>query len=274
MADQATEKISVAAPPERCFTVAADLERYPEWAADIKEVEVKERDDLGRPLLVTFRAAAFGRSTSYTLAYDYAEAPHILAWKLTQGDITTKLDGSYIFDPGEGWGHRRDLPPRGRAARAHPRLHQDAGHEPHHGHRHARAEGAGRVGLVTPDGGPAAADVTYGIDIGGTKVLGVALGRSDDIVAEARVATPKGTRNIVGSHVAAAVAEVVADLDRRPRRQAPTPMACPSVCPSVAAPGMVDRQGRLCFAPNLPQAQGVDWNELIGRAVAGPDPPD
>ncbi len=45
---------------------------------------------------------------------------------------------------------------------------------------------------MTPDGGPPAAAVTYGIDIGGTKVLGVALGPSDDIVAEARVATPTG----------------------------------------------------------------------------------
>ena len=148
MADQATEHMSVAAPPERCFAVAADLERYPEWAADIKEVEVKERDDQGRPLLVTFRAAAFGRSTSYTLAYDYSDAPHTLAWKLTQGDITTKLDGSYVFDPGEAE-HRRHVPPRGRAAGAHPGLHQDAGHQPHHGDGHARAEGAGRVDLVT-----------------------------------------------------------------------------------------------------------------------------
>jgi len=104
VADQATEQISVAAPPERCFEVAADIERYPEWAADIKEVEIKERDDQGRPLLVTFRAAAFGRSTSYTLVYDYGDAPHVLAWKLTQGDITTKLDGSYTFDPGEAGG--------------------------------------------------------------------------------------------------------------------------------------------------------------------------
>ena len=104
MADQATQNISVTAPPERCFEVAADLEAYPEWAADIKEVEVKERDDLGRPVLVTFRVAAFGRSTSMTLAYDYSEAPHALAWKLTQGDITTKWDGSYVFDPGEGGG--------------------------------------------------------------------------------------------------------------------------------------------------------------------------
>ena len=102
MADTATEHMSVAAPPQRCYDVAADLERYPEWAADIKEIEIKERDEQGRPLLVTFRAAAFGRSTSYTLAYDYSEAPHVLSWKLTQGDITTKLDGSYVFDPGEG----------------------------------------------------------------------------------------------------------------------------------------------------------------------------
>ena len=73
-----------------------------EWANDVKEVEIKERDAEGRPQLVTFRAAAFGRSTTYTLAYDYSEAPHTLAWKLTQGDITTKLDGSYVFDAGEG----------------------------------------------------------------------------------------------------------------------------------------------------------------------------
>ena len=96
--------MTVSASPERCFDVVADIEHYDEWAADIKEIVVEERDADGRPLVVTWRAAAFGRSTSYTLAYDYAEAPHVLAWKLTQGDITTKLDGSYIFDPADGGG--------------------------------------------------------------------------------------------------------------------------------------------------------------------------
>ena len=104
MAEQATEHMSVSAPPERCFAVVADIERYPAWAADIKEVTVHERDADGRPLLVTFRAAAFGRSTSYTLSYDYADAPRILAWRLTRGDITTKLDGSYVFDAVDGGG--------------------------------------------------------------------------------------------------------------------------------------------------------------------------
>ncbi len=98
MADQATERMVVAATPERCFAVSSDIDAYPEWAADIKEVTVHERDDEGRPLLVTFRAAAFGRSTSYTLSYDYAEAPGVLAWVQTQGDITSKLDGRYVFD--------------------------------------------------------------------------------------------------------------------------------------------------------------------------------
>ena len=127
MADQATEQMSVSASPERCFAVVADIERYPEWAADIKEVVVEERDDQGRPVLVTFRAAAFGRSTSYTLRYDFSEAPHILSWKLTKGDITSKLDGSYVFDPDEGSGTHVTLPPGGRTARADSGLHQECG---------------------------------------------------------------------------------------------------------------------------------------------------
>ncbi len=104
MAEQATEHMSVSASPERCFAVVADIERYPEWAADIKEVTVKERDASGRPASVGFRAAAFGRSTSYTLSYDYSQAPQVLAWRLTHGDITTKLDGSYVFEGAEGGG--------------------------------------------------------------------------------------------------------------------------------------------------------------------------
>ena len=103
MADHATEQMVVAATPERCFEVCSDIDAYPEWAADIKEVSVHDRDDQGRPTLVTFRAAAFGRSTSYTLAYDYSEAPRVLSWVETAGDITSKLDGSYEFEEmGEG----------------------------------------------------------------------------------------------------------------------------------------------------------------------------
>jgi len=97
VAEQATERMTVSATPERCFEVSADIGAYPQWAADIKDVIIEERDDQDRPTLVTFRAAAFGRSTNYTLAYDYSRAPGVLSWVQTQGDITSKLDGEYVF---------------------------------------------------------------------------------------------------------------------------------------------------------------------------------
>src|SRR5208283_6105505 len=97
VADPTIERMVVDGSPTRCFEVVADIERYPDWVADLKEVHVHERDQQGRPTLVTFRAAAFGRSTSYTLAYDYSEAPEVLAWVQTRGDITSKLDGRYVF---------------------------------------------------------------------------------------------------------------------------------------------------------------------------------
>jgi ribosome-associated toxin RatA of RatAB toxin-antitoxin module len=99
--DQTTVRMLMRAPPERCFAAVADVERYPEWAADIKSVEVLERDSLGRPAVVSFRAAAFGRSTRYRLAYDYSRAPTELSWRQVQGDITSRLDGAYRFEATE-----------------------------------------------------------------------------------------------------------------------------------------------------------------------------
>ena len=101
MEEQVTERMVIRASPAYCFQVLTDFERYPEWAADIKAVTVDERDGEGRPLEVTFRAAAFGRSTSYTLRYDYSQAPERLSWRQVRGDVTRRLDGSYEIDAGD-----------------------------------------------------------------------------------------------------------------------------------------------------------------------------
>ena len=98
MAEQASERAVMHAPPDKCYEVVADFERYPEWAADIKAVTIEERDDEGRPHQVAFRAAAFGRSTNYTLRFDYDNAPKELSWVQTRGDLTSRLDGTYVFD--------------------------------------------------------------------------------------------------------------------------------------------------------------------------------
>ena len=97
MAETATEYIAIDAPPERVWDVAADVEHYPDWAKDIKDVVVRSRDDQERPLEVEFRASALGRSTHYTLAYDYDEAPNVLSWRMVKGDIQRTIEGAYHF---------------------------------------------------------------------------------------------------------------------------------------------------------------------------------
>jgi hypothetical protein len=39
-----------------------------------------------------------GQSIRYTLQYDYRDAPRTLAWIQTDGDVTRKLDGTYVFE--------------------------------------------------------------------------------------------------------------------------------------------------------------------------------
>lgn len=97
VAEHTTQRLTIRAAPQACFDAVIDFERYPEWAADIKAVSVGGRDAEGRATQITFRAAAFGRSTTYTLAYDYSEVPSRLSWVQTSGDITSRLDGAYDF---------------------------------------------------------------------------------------------------------------------------------------------------------------------------------
>ncbi len=99
MADQATEHVTIDAPPLRCWETALEFERYPEWAKDLKRAVVLSRDGDDRPEEVEFTAAAMGRSTKYILRYDYSGAPRRLSWSLVEGDIMKSLDGSYLFAP-------------------------------------------------------------------------------------------------------------------------------------------------------------------------------
>ena len=98
MADQASERIRIEAPADRCFDVAVDFESYPEWAKDVKSATVLEFDDEGRGTRVEFRAAALGRSVRYVLGYDYSEAPSSFSWHFVEGDMLRRLDGTYRFE--------------------------------------------------------------------------------------------------------------------------------------------------------------------------------
>ncbi|HMD44835.1 MAG TPA: ROK family protein [Acidimicrobiales bacterium] len=117
---------------------------------------------------------------------------------------------------------------------------------------------------VAADGAPA-----FGVDIGGTKVLGVAVDATDAIVSEVRVATPHvsllGPSDPGSGDMVAAVAEVVARL----RRSVGWTGGSASPAVGVGVPGMCDRDGVLRFAPNLPSANGTPVRELLERALPG-----
>ena len=102
MADEARESIHIQASPEQCYAVAIDFDRYPEWATDVKYVEVLERDELGRGTKVKYRISALGQTMGYILAYDYADAPGGFSWALAKADILRVLDGCYSFVAQDG----------------------------------------------------------------------------------------------------------------------------------------------------------------------------
>lgn len=114
--------------------------------------------------------------------------------------------------------------------------------------------------------------LAHGVDIGGTKVLGVAVDADGRVVAEARVPTPHDAtdpdeplRGMVGAEVADAVAEVVHQL--RPAAGRPEERPPPL---GVGVPGMVDRRGGILrFSPNLPGAVGADMAHLLGERLPG-----
>ncbi len=99
MSDHAKQRTVISATPQECFDVITDFERYPDWASDIKMASIVVYDNDGRGGDVQFRAAAMGRSTTYTLRYYYGSNPLRVAWRQIEGDITRKIEGEYEFIP-------------------------------------------------------------------------------------------------------------------------------------------------------------------------------
>ena len=97
MSERVKDSIDVSATAQQIFEVATDLDSYPEWNENIKEVEVRARDDEGRPLEVWMKVDAKLKVVQYTLGYDYEDAPDSFSWHLLEGDIK-EMEGRYAFD--------------------------------------------------------------------------------------------------------------------------------------------------------------------------------
>lgn len=95
MAEMAREETLVRAPAPTVMQVIIDFERYPEWAQNVKEVEIREADVEGRPIHVWYRVDAWVMDITYVLAYEYEE--NRLTWHLVEGDQIEALNGEYLL---------------------------------------------------------------------------------------------------------------------------------------------------------------------------------
>src|SRR4051794_15725570 len=97
---------------------------------------------------------------------------------------------------------------------------------------------------------------TIGVDVGGTKVLGVVVDDAGSVVASSRVPTPSG-----GDAVVEAMLGVIGEL-RRGHDDV--------IGVAAGVPGLVDRDGMLRFAPNLPGVVELPVGRLLHDATGLP----
>ena len=97
---------------------------------------------------------------------------------------------------------------------------------------------------------------TLGLDVGGTKVLGIVLDDAGAIVAQHKEATRRGAEDLVEHLIAVA---------RSLCEQHPSVTAL-----GVGVPGLVDRHGTLRFAPNLPGVVELPVGPRLSEALGLP----
>jgi glucokinase len=104
-------------------------------------------------------------------------------------------------------------------------------------------------------------DVAIGVDVGGTKALALTVARDGRVIGELQAATPHDDSDYAGAATAATLTELVRELSAR---QGLNPCTVPV---GIGLPGLMRRDGRLAFAPNLQSASGANLGSLLGESL-------
>jgi len=97
MTDLSKSLISIDAPIADVQKVLFELDKYPEWSAQIKSAEALARDDQGRITKVKMSIDAGMMKDRPVLDYDWSQAPNKLSFSLDEADLLTSMDGVYTI---------------------------------------------------------------------------------------------------------------------------------------------------------------------------------
>ena len=102
MAVECVGDVGIDAPPVVCFSAAADLEQWTEWARDLERVEVLDRHADGRPARARVIADLFGKEFDAIVDLHHDKAPDELRFSLVEARKLAALDGAFRFEPASG----------------------------------------------------------------------------------------------------------------------------------------------------------------------------
>ena len=95
MATPSSQSITVTAEPAAIMDVIADFAAYPEWAGQVKSVNVTATGEDGLAKQVQFSVDAGLLKDTYELAYTWHEDGLGVSWSLVTGQLQKSQEGSY-----------------------------------------------------------------------------------------------------------------------------------------------------------------------------------
>ena len=102
MAVECVGDVEIEASPAVCFSAAADLEQWTEWARDLERVEVLDRHADGRPARARVIADLFGKEFDAIVDLHHDKAPDELRFSLVEARKLADLEGAFRFEPASG----------------------------------------------------------------------------------------------------------------------------------------------------------------------------
>lgn len=97
MTDLSKSLISIDAPIADVQKALSELDKYPEWSAQIKSAEALAHDDQGRITKVKMSIDAGMMKDRPVLDYDWSQAPNKISFSLDEADLLTGMDGIYTI---------------------------------------------------------------------------------------------------------------------------------------------------------------------------------
>ena len=105
-------------------------------------------------------------------------------------------------------------------------------------------------------------EIAIGVDVGGTKALAMIVARDGRVLAEVKARTPHDEREGAGEATARVLTEQIRALcDAQGLDASEVPIG-------IGLPGLMRRDGRLAFAPNLNSASGANLGSLVGQSLS------